>query len=106
MVGDFEGGSRTWGFAMNWVLSESWVNSVTVCLSRVYVKRDIAIINKVAAVSSHSSSRNRGCFIYIYIYFFGQCLCFMCVQTLQNVVIIFFFFCFDPSWSQNGLVCC
>lgn len=89
MVGDFEEGSRTWGFAMNWVLSESWVNSVTVCLSRVYVKRDIAIINKVAAVSSHSSSRNRGCFIYIYISLGSVCV--LCVFRHYRMLLLFFF---------------
>lgn len=41
---------------MDWVLSESRANSVTGCLSRVYVKtavygKAIAIINKVAAIT-------------------------------------------------------
>ena len=117
MLGDFEEGSRTWGFAMDCVLSESWVNSVTGCL-RVYVKRAvlkakaIAIINKVAAVHSHSSSRNSGCLIYTHThkhthisYFFGQGLCFLCVQTDYRMLLVLLF-CLDPSWSQNGLVCC
>ena len=110
MVGDFEEGSRTWGFAMNWVLSESWVNFVTACLSRVYVRRavlgkGIAIINKVAAVSSHSSSRNRGCFIYIYIFLWAVFVFYMCLD-ITECCCYYFFFCLDPSWSQNGLVCC
>jgi len=92
VVGDFEEGSRTWGFAMNWVLSESWVNSVTVCLSRVYVKRDIAIINKVAAVSSHSSSRNRGCFIYIYIFLWAVLVFYVCSDITECYYYYFFFF--------------
>lgn len=97
MLGDFEEGSGTWGFAMDYVLSESWVNSVTGCLSRVYVKRAvlkaIAIINKVAAVHSHSSSRNSGCSIHTHIHFlflWAVFVFFVCSDRLQNVVIIIF----------------